>query len=709
MAFENIVIQIDRRRRRAHVPDSDSLALLSVKIGGDSGTEVNGTNVITNANTATFTNKTFDVDGTGNSLTNIANANVKAAAGIVESKLALDFATSTLNTNINNHTGDTANPHAVTAQQVTSVYVPSNYARTQVAAEGTNKVSAHLRGIDNALGAISTGIDWQPKALCITADGDVNTAADDTALSTLLPFSDDEGTQMIITDFSDGDYILSQNTSGTDKRLKVYDDSGTLRVTTASVTQPALGFTYTVQKDLTDSPDAQENTSIFTYNGTDLIKIGDVDFSVATGIDLSSTYALAGSTTVEPAGGDSVETAISKLHAGAFGDLAVTERVIAAGAVTEAKLGATSVTAAKLGADVAGNGLGGGNGSAITVAADSTGGANLATVVNVSANGVAVAIDDSTIGENVSNQLEVKDGGIAEAKIAGTAVTAAKLGSDVAGNGLTGGNGSALAVQSDSTGGANLATVVNVSANGVAILVDETTINENGSGQLYIPDSGISANQLNSDAVTKAKVADNAIGGAEFRLENDTFLRGRNNAGDGDVNTFKVNTSDNIEMASLWFTPTSAPTQDYQVANKKFVDDSIEGLQLRSYTASGWSGGTGSQAVKGDVGYVDTDGLVKPAGAGVTDIYKKRIVICFDATIDNSSSGNWIALPSVSVGSASGGGTLTVGEEVYLSSTAGQISQTIGSISSGHAIIFLGYATAASDWEFFKPTYIGDA
>ena len=40
------------------------------------------------ATTDTFTNKTFDVDGTGNSLTNIANANVKAAAGIVDTKLA---------------------------------------------------------------------------------------------------------------------------------------------------------------------------------------------------------------------------------------------------------------------------------------------------------------------------------------------------------------------------------------------------------------------------------------------------------------------------------------------------------------------------------------------------------------------------------------------------------------------------------------------
>lgn len=40
--------------------------------------------------TATFTNKTIDVDGTGNSITNIANANIKAGASIDLAKLATD-------------------------------------------------------------------------------------------------------------------------------------------------------------------------------------------------------------------------------------------------------------------------------------------------------------------------------------------------------------------------------------------------------------------------------------------------------------------------------------------------------------------------------------------------------------------------------------------------------------------------------------------
>jgi len=43
---------------------------------------------ITGLSTTTLTNKTFDVDGTGNSLSNIANANIKAAAAIGATKIA---------------------------------------------------------------------------------------------------------------------------------------------------------------------------------------------------------------------------------------------------------------------------------------------------------------------------------------------------------------------------------------------------------------------------------------------------------------------------------------------------------------------------------------------------------------------------------------------------------------------------------------------
>lgn len=81
-------------------------------------------------------------------------------------------------------------------------------------------------------------------------------------------------------------------------------------------------------------------------------------------------------------------------------------KFIADNAVTEDKINSSAV----------GNGLAGGAGTPLSVDADSTGGANLATVVAVSANGVAAKIDDTTVGENGSNQLEVKDNSINAAK-----------------------------------------------------------------------------------------------------------------------------------------------------------------------------------------------------------------------------------------------------------------------------------------------------
>jgi len=76
-----------------------------------------------------------------------------------------------------------------------------------------------------------------------------------------------------------------------------------------------------------------------------------------------------------------------------------------------------------------------------------------------------------------------------------------RIASSAAGNGLTGGSGSALSVQTDSTGGANLATSINVSANGVAVQIDDTSIGENGSNQLEVKDDGVTFAKLNSSAV----------------------------------------------------------------------------------------------------------------------------------------------------------------------------------------------------------------
>ena len=79
-------------------------------------------------------------------------------------------------------------------------------------------------------------------------------------------------------------------------------------------------------------------------------------------------------------------------------------------------------------------------------------------------------------------------------------------------------------------------------------------------------------------SLTKAKIADNAVGASIVRLENNFALRSRNAANDADVNLFKLNGSDIMEFSFFPITPSSAPDADYEVANKKYVDDEIGGI-----------------------------------------------------------------------------------------------------------------------------------
>lgn len=74
----------------------------------------------------------------------------------------------------------------------------------------------------------------------------------------------------------------------------------------------------------------------------------------------------------------------------------------------------------------------------------------------------------------------------------------------------------------------------------------------------------------------KKFIASDAIDGSKIRLDNDQFLKSRNQADSGDVNIVKIDTSNNIKLAAKMFDFTNAaPTDDLHLSNKKYVDDQI--------------------------------------------------------------------------------------------------------------------------------------
>jgi hypothetical protein len=96
------------------------------------------------ATTDTLTNKTFDVDGTGNSLTNVANANIKAAAAIDASKIADGTVSNTEFQYINSVTSNVQTQ--LDGKQPTGNYITA--LTGDVTATGPGSVAATISGLD---------------------------------------------------------------------------------------------------------------------------------------------------------------------------------------------------------------------------------------------------------------------------------------------------------------------------------------------------------------------------------------------------------------------------------------------------------------------------------------------------------------------------------------------------------------------------------
>lgn len=147
---------------------------------------------------------------------------------------------------------------------------------------------------------------WRPESVVLTTDEAQAPGVRDVVAN---PFTDDDGTAVALSEYVVGEYIIADS-DGTPVLLEITDVTAN-NVTFAAASSPLVAEdTFVTKFYLPDSPDSQEGRAIVNFNGSVIIKLADIDFGIATGINLSSSYAAAAG---NPLASDTVEAAIAKL------------------------------------------------------------------------------------------------------------------------------------------------------------------------------------------------------------------------------------------------------------------------------------------------------------------------------------------------------------------------------------------------------------
>jgi len=182
---------------------------------------------------------------------------------------------------------------------------------------------------------------------------------------------------------------------------------------------------------------------------------------------------------------------------------------ISSGGVDSIHLASNSVTAQKIASTVAGNGISGGAGTALSVQADQG--------ISVGVSGVTVQLDGSTLAKSVSG---LKVNVIGTSEIQNNAITEAKISSSVAGDGISGGAGTPLAVDLAPSPGLQFSSNkldmklvsdggLQKDANGLSILLDGSTMGLSASG---LKVSSIGTTEIQNNAITEAKLNSSVAG-----------------------------------------------------------------------------------------------------------------------------------------------------------------------------------------------------
>lgn len=262
-------------------------------------------------------------DATYTSSTPVA-ATVKGALSGLDTAIGAEVTRAQAAELVNSNAIGSEVTRATTAEGVNAAAIVTEKNRA-LAAEGINAVAvsdetgravAAEANLQSQITSAQTNLAWRAGAVAVTADAGLAAATDGDTLEDLLPFSDDEIPRIDITAFIAGSWLLSKN-GGASKLWKVYNDAGTLKITDVGFNPITEGDSFVVKNDLPDSPASQEGTAIYNFDGVDLNKLADFDWSLADGIDLASGYVAAAGVVVT---GDSVQEALAKLDGNISGE-----------------------------------------------------------------------------------------------------------------------------------------------------------------------------------------------------------------------------------------------------------------------------------------------------------------------------------------------------------------------------------------------------
>lgn len=143
----------------------------------------------------------------------------------------------------------------------------------------------------------------------IAATGDVAPASGSIINLTLTPFGDDQAPTLAAGDFIVGDHIIF-GVGGVPKLMRVSVVAAP-SITVVDADLPiANNNGFMVENYLPDSPDAQEKQALVMMSAGSIVKLGDVNWSFADGINLAAAYA---SQNGVISSADTVNSAIEKL------------------------------------------------------------------------------------------------------------------------------------------------------------------------------------------------------------------------------------------------------------------------------------------------------------------------------------------------------------------------------------------------------------